>query len=389
MSVMAAGSFIAHKLRFKERLSAGAIAISFFIMIVAVAISAGFREEIRSGVSDVSGDILLSASGFSYYGEDESISENQSYLPEIMAYPGVEEIKPAVYRAGIVRNGQDIAGVVFKGVESSDSTLHARVPDHLATQLGLRKGDRMLSYFIGSKVKMRNFTVEEVYDSLLDTDDAQIVYVPISDMQRLNDWDENEVSSLEITLDKRHNTREGIREATAAIGSICSLSAGPDDDIPIAQASTERFSTLFDWLDLIDFNVSAILILMTIVAGFNMISGLLIMLLRNTSTIGTLKAMGMTSRGIAGVFLRVSARIVLKGLLVGNAAALLFCLIQGTTHLIRLNPANYFVSFVPVSVNVPGVILADILAFAAIMLLLALPSVFISKVDPAQTMRSE
>lgn len=386
---MTAESFIAHKLRFKEKLSAGAIAISFFIMILAVAISAGFREEIRSGVSSVSGDILLSGSGFSYYGEDGAISQDLSCLPEIQAYPGVADVKPAVYRAGIVRNGQDIAGVVFKGVESSDSTLHARVPEHLAKQLGLKEGDKMLSYFIGSKVKMRNFIVEEVYDSLLDTDDAQIVYVPIRDMQRLNDWSESEVSTLEITLDKRHSSREDIREATAAIGSICTLNATEEDDIPIAQAATERFSNLFDWLDLIDFNVSAILILMTIVAGFNMISGLLIMLLRNTSTIGTLKAMGMTSKGIAGVFLRVSARIVLKGLLVGNAAALLFCLIQGTTHLVRLNPANYFVSFVPVSVNVPGVILADILAFAAIMLLLALPSIFISKVDPAQTMRSE
>lgn len=386
---MQAESFIAHKLRFKEKLSAGAIAISFFIMIVAVAISAGFREEIRAGVSSVSGDVLLSGAGFSYYGEDGSISKDQSYLPEIEAYPGVAAIRPAVYRAGIIRNGQDIAGAVFKGVESNDSTLHVRVPEQLARQLGLKEGDRMLSYFVGSKVKMRNFTVEEIYDGLLDTEDAQIVYVPIQDMQRLNDWDESQVSALEVTLDRRHCTREGIREATAGIGTICALSAAEDDDVTIAQASTDRFATLFDWLDLIDFNVTAILILMTIVAGFNMISGLLIMLLRNTSTIGTLKAMGMTSMGIAGVFLRVSARIVLKGLLAGNAAALLFCLIQGTTQLIKLNPANYFVSFVPVSVNVPGVVLADILAFAAIMILLALPSLFISKVDPAQTMRSE
>lgn len=386
---MQAESFIAHKLRFKEKLSAGAIAISFFIMIVAVAISAGFRQEIRAGVSSINGDVMLTASGFNGYGEASHISMQQSYLPEIETVPGVKEIKPAVYRAGIVRNGQNIAGVMFKGIESTDSTLHVRVPEALAGKLGLKQGDKMLTYFIGEKVKMRNFIVSEIYDSLLDTEDALIVYAPLHDMQRLNDWDSTMVSSLEVTLDGRHSSRESVREATAVIGSISTMGATDDDDIPIAQATPDRFSQLFDWLDLIDFNVSAILILMTIVAGFNMISGLLIMLLRNTSTIGTLKALGMSSRGVAGVFLRVSARIVMRGLIIGNVAALLFCLLQGTTHLIKLNPANYFVSFVPVSVNVPSVLIADIVAFAAIMLLLLLPSLFISKIDPAQTMRSE
>lgn len=387
--MMPAESFIAKKLRFKEKLSAGAIAISFFIMIVAVAISAGFRQEIRSGISAISGDVTLTELGMGNYGEDCSISAQQSYLPQIEDYPGVSEVRPAVYRAGIVRNGQNIAGVMFKGVESTDSTLHVKVPERLAVKLGLKQGDKMTSYFIGEKVKLRNFIVSEIYDSLLDTDDALIVYAPISDMQRLNDWDSTRVSALEVTLDSRHSSRDAVRVATAGIGSLSALSASDDDDIPIAQATTERFSQLFDWLDLIDFNVTAILILMTIVAGFNMISGLLIMLLRNTSTIGTLKALGMSSRGVSGVFLRVSARIVLRGLIIGNAAALLFCLIQGTTHLIKLNPTNYFVSFVPVSVDVPAVLVADIVAFVAIMLLLLLPCLFISKIDPAQTMRSE
>ena len=157
----------------------------------------------------------------------------------------------------------------------------------------------------------------------------------------------------------------------------------------VATAAVDRYSTLFDWLNLIDFNVGAILILMTIVAGFNMISGLLILLFRNISTIGTLKALGMTDKGIAGVFLRVSSRIVLIGMAAGNALALLFCLIQGSTHLIRLNPENYFVSFVPVKVDLLSVLAADAAASAAIMLLLLIPSMFISKVDPSETVKSE
>ena len=156
-----------------------------------------------------------------------------------------------------------------------------------------------------------------------------------------------------------------------------------------ATSSMDRYPQLFDWLDLIDYNVYAILALMTMVAGFNMISGLLILLFRNISTIGTLKSLGMTDRSIAGVFLRVSARLTGIGMLAGNAAALLFCLVQGSTRLIRLNPENYFVSFVPVDVNLPMILLADAVAFAVIMLLLLIPSLLISKVDPSVTVKTE
>ncbi len=118
-----------------------------------------------------------------------------------------------------------------------------------------------------------------------------------------------------------------------------------------------------------------------------MISGLLILLFRHISTIGTLKALGMANKQIAGVFLRVAARIVLAGMVIGNGAALLFCLLQDSTHLIRLNPENYFVSFVPVHIDPALVALVDVLAFAVIMLLLLIPTLFISKVDPAKTVR--
>ena len=165
--------------------------------------------------------------------------------------------------------------------------------------------------------------------------------------------------------------------------------AGKEEEPLRAVAATERFPQLFDWLDLIDFNVYAILLLMTVVAGFNMISGLLILLFRHVSTIGTLKTLGMGNRAVAGVFLRVGARTAAIGMAAGNVLALLFCLIQGTTHWIQLNPENYFVSFVPVHVNLPGILLADLAAFAGILLLLLIPTLFISKVDPAKTVKAE
>jgi lipoprotein-releasing system permease protein len=126
---------------------------------------------------------------------------------------------------------------------------------------------------------------------------------------------------------------------------------------------------------------------MIIVAGFNMISGLLIMLFEHISTIGLLKSLGMTDRSIAKVFLSSSAVVVLKGMVIGNVLALLFCMVQGTTHLLKLDPENYYVSYVPVNVDLSSVLIADVVSFAAIMLLLLIPCLFISKVDPSQTVR--
>ena len=148
-----------------------------------------------------------------------------------------------------------------------------------------------------------------------------------------------------------------------------------------------RYPQLFDWLDLIDFNVLFVLVLMIIVAGFNMISGLLITLFENISTIGVFKAMGMTDKSISRIFLTSSAALVLKGMVWGNAAALLFCVLQDKLHLLKLDPTNYFLSFVPVDVNLITIATVDIISFAVIMLLLLVPCSFISKVDPADTVR--
>ena len=169
-------------------------------------------------------------------------------------------------------------------------------------------------------------------------------------------------------------------------GRAYSLAEGDDDPV-VAVASCDRYYNLFDWLDLLDMNVLTILLLMILVAGFNMVSGLLILLFRNISTIGTLKALGMGDRGVAGVFLRVAAKGVLAGMAAGNVLAIALGLLQQCTHFISLNPDNYFLSFVPVSIDLPQILVVDAIAFAAIMLLLLLPSLFIAKVDPADTVR--
>ena len=388
---MNAAAFISRKLRFKGKTAMVSIAVSFLVMILAVSISSGFRKELRDNVSAISGDIQITSSSLNYVSEDSPISSMPPSLDAIRAVNGVESIEPAVYRAGIVKKDDNIHGVLFKGVSASDSTssLQVSIPSKLSDLLGLKEGDDLIAYFVGERVKMRKFKVASIYRSLVEADDNLLVYASLSDLQRLNSWEQDEVSALEITLADHFRSRSRISMKTDEIGTLALLMADAEDDDLIATPITDKYSRIFDWLDLIDLNVMVILILMTVVAGFNMISGLLILLFQNISTIGILKSMGMTDRFISELFLRVSSNLVLKGMAIGNILALLFCALQSSTHFIRLNPENYFISFVPVSVNVPMILLADLLAYVGIMLLLLLPTLFISKVDPAQTVRAQ
>lgn len=385
---MDASFFIAGRLRFKGNIAMICIAVSFLVMIIAVSVSSGFRHAIRSGLSDISGDIRITPPTLSVLDESLPIEADAAYRPYIEEVEGVSEIRPVVYKAGIVKSGDNIQGVLFKGMENDDTvSLAVSVPKRLAEIAGLQTGDRMLTYFVGESVKARQFTVTSVYDALVEADDKLVVYADISDLQRVNGWNASEVSCLEILLEDDMRNESDIESANDRIGTLINAYSSDDEESVIASSSVSSYPQLFDWLSLIDFNVLLILILMTIVAGFNMISGLLIMLFENISTIGLLKSLGMTDRAISKVFLSSSAILVAKGMLAGNALAILFCIIQDTTKVLRLNPENYFVSFVPVKLDFGVILTADVLAFVLIMLLLLIPCLFISKVDPADTVR--
>ena len=385
---MDASLFIASKLRFKGKVAMICIAVSYLVMIIAVSISSGFRHELRSSLSEISGDVLLSSPDLNVMGEDRPLDLSDPALAYVESSELVSEMLPVVWRAGIVRHEGNMHGVVVKGVpsESSDSvSLGVSIPRALAQSAGLRPGDKMLTYFIGEQLKARQFNVISVYDPLVQTDDRHVVYASLADMQRLNGWDAGQVSAVEVHLAEGLDDEDDITSAAAEISFMIGVSQ-EDPDI-VAVSSVSRYPQLFNWLSLIDFNVGIILLLMTIVAGFNMISGLLILLFENTSTIGILKSLGMNHRAISKVFLVASARLVGMGMLAGNVLALLFCLIQGTTHLLKLDPENYYVSFVPVNMDLGMILLADVVSFIVIMVLLLIPCIFISKVDPARTVR--
>lgn len=380
--------FIASRLRYKRRIVTISIAISYIIMIVAVAVSSGFRSQVRDALSQMGGDVQLCPANQNFLDEAQPINSNPPYMEQLKQIKSVESVSPAVYRAGIMKVEENIYGVIFKGVESEDtSSLAVSIPRSLAQTANLNEGDKALTYFVGEKVKARNFKVVSIYDPIVETDGTMIVYANIDDLRRLNGWGEDEASMLEINLKSQYRDEQQIEEATQKIGFVAySYSDGDGSDV-FASSVSSRYPQLFDWLNLLDFNVLFVLVLMMIVAGFNMISGLLITLFENISTIGVFKAMGMTDKSISKVFLSSSAALVLKGMLIGNAVALLFCLIQGQYHILKLDPKNYFVSFVPVDLDIFTVLTVDAVSFVVIMLLLLIPCAFISKVDPADTVR--
>ena len=392
---MDASLFISRRLRFKGKVAMVSIAISFLVMIIAVAVSSGFRNEIRDGISSVSGDIQILPLNMNLLDSAVPVEADASYVGHLLQMDGVSEVVPVIYRAGIVRHGEDIHGVLVKGVpdgmlpfDRPDSvSLAVSIPSRLAELADLGVGDRMLTYFVGDKVRARQFSVVSVYDSILETDGRLVVYASLADLQRLNGWNDAQVSAMEVMLDKDSRSDARIRELTEETGTLLYAYTAEDETTVVASSCVSRYPQIFDWLNLLDFNVLFILLLMTIVAGFNMISGLLIMLFENISTIGLLKTLGMTDRAIAKVFLSSSAVLMAKGMAIGNALAIIFCVVQSSTHILKLNPENYFVSYVPVHLD-PGLILtADLISFAAILLLLLIPCLFISRVDPADTVR--
>ena len=387
---MDASGFISGKLKFQGNIAVISITVSFLIIIIAVAVSSGFRHAIRDGVAAVMGDVQITSIGSSSFGDSNSIPSELPSHDKILAIPGVASSSPVAFGAGIVKNEDIIHGIILKGSSDyNDSSMTVSIPRRLSEITGLKEGDPMVTYFVGEKMKVRKFTVASIYEDLVAFDDNLIVNASLQDVQRVNGWTPSEASLHEVRLLPQARGESLSREISDRIGATLMLSEDEDEQSLMTTTSANRYPQLFDWLRLLDFNVVFILILMIIVAGFNMISGLLIMLFRNISTIGTLKTLGMTDRSIGKVFLRVSSGVVLKGMLLGNGLGLLFCLVQSLTHFIKLDPASYFVSYVPVHVNIPLILGADVFAYFAIMLLLLIPTLFIARVDPSQTVKMD
>ncbi len=381
------------------------VALSMVVMIVAIAVVAGFKGEIRDRATGFMGSVMLVQPGQGPINELYPFSENLSYRQRLAAEPGVRGVSGVAWRSGLIKTDENIDGLYFKGVDSlydftffkaclvegSLPDYHGRISNDvllsrtICDKLGFAAGDDVVVYFIGDEVKVRKFRLCGIYDAQLEEIDTKMAVLDRRQVQRLNGWASDEVSSMEIRIDPDAD----IARMSDRVEEVI-FTAFDDGDTALFVTNVKKlYGHLFDWLALIDLNVWMILALMVVVAGFNMISALLIILFEQISTIGLLKALGMTSREVGRVFLLRAGQLVGKGMLWGNIAGIALCLIQKYTHVLRLDPANYFVSFVPIRLQAGPLILLNVAAAVLLMAIVSLSTRFISRISPDRTMRVE
>lgn len=381
------------------------VCVSVAVMIIAISVVAGFKSEIRGRVAGFMGSVMLVQPGQSPINEHYPFTETASYVDSIRSVPGVTSVSGVAWRSGLIKTVDNIDGLYFKGVDSlydfsffEDCLVEGSVPTYrgrisndvmlsrmTAAKLGFSVGDDVTVYFAGDEMKVRRFKLCGIFDAGFEEIDTRMAVADRRQVQRLNGWTADQVSTMEIrTVRDADLDRIG-----SAVEEVMLEVAEPDDPMLFVTDVRRLYSHLFDWLNLLDFNVLMVLVLMILVAGFNMISAILILLFEQISTIGLLKSLGMTSREVSRVFLLRAGRIVGKGMLWGNVVGIGICLIQRYTHVMKLDPANYFVSFVPIRLDFVSILLLDIVAALLILAIVSLSSLFIARVSPDKTMRVE
>lgn len=391
--------------RLSNKIAAISVAVSIAVMIVSIAVLRGFSNEIREKSSGFSGDMTLSTLGVDIMNEQYPVPGDLAVIPHLDSLDFIRQIQKVSYRSGLIKTDDQIQGVVFKGVDSlynldffgkhlyagelpkygngySEDIL---ISKRLADLLGYAVGDKLLAYFIGEEVKVRKFNISGIYDAQLEEVDKVLVVADIKHISRLNGWQDGEVSGFEILLDG-NASKSALERVEEEISTLVDQYAQDGDDAISLTSLREKYFILFDWLHLLDINVFIILALMIAVAGVNMVSGILIVLFENISKIGLLKALGMRNADISKVFLIQAASIVGKGLVWGNAIAGALCYLEWKYKFIALDPANYFVKYVPVNINLTTVLGVNVAAFVIIMAILLIPCHFIYRVSPAKTL---
>jgi lipoprotein-releasing system permease protein len=380
------------------------IAIGLAVMIMAVSIVTGFKQEIRNKVIGFGSHIQIINfdSNISY--ETTPISIHQDFLPQIENIPDVRHIQPFATKAGIISTREDIQGVILKGIDNSfdwsffeqnmvaGSRLELPsdgisnevvVSRSIASLLRLNVGDNFAMYFVQDPPRARRLTVAGIYDTGLEELDKLFVLGDLRHIQRLNNWDEDQVSGFEILLTGYDNLERVTAEVDDIAGHVFTRDMARLRVVSIG----DRYPQFFDWLELLDMNVWVILSLMVIVAGFNMVSGLLILILERTSMIGILKAMGLENARLRKIFLYQSAFLIARGLLWGNIAGIGIGLLQKYTGAIKLDQASYFISTVPVNLDLFHILMLNAGTMIITVAMLVIPSYITGRISPEKTIR--
>jgi len=382
------------------------ISLGLAVMIVAASVVTGFKNEISRKVVGFASHIQILNFDSNISFETQPISSQQDFVKDLKSDPDIRDVQVFATKAGIIKTKSDIQGVVLKGVgadynwdfledylqEGSVPRFHDSVPNdsiliskYLATLLKLELNEDFLMYFIQDPPRIRRFTITGIFETSLEEFDKTFVFGDLRHIQNLNDWSEDQVSGLEVNIHDFSKLDEGTYKVMNSVGF-----GFEDDGSKLKVVNIEdKYPQIFDWLNLQDMNVMIILILMLVVAGFNMVSGLLILILDRTNMIGTLKALGSRNLSIRKIFLYQSLFMIAKGLIWGNIIGIGICLIQQYFGIIELDQSSYYLATVPINLNLLSIAGLNLGTALVIILMLIVPSMIISRISPALAIRFE
>lgn len=408
--------FIAKRIHFRQdrknvsrpavRIAILGIAIGLAVMLIAVNVVMGFKQEIRNKTIGFGGHVQISNFDSNNSYEMMPVTMSDSLSKVLSSIPGVKKLQPFCTKPGIIKTKELFQGVVLKGTSKDfdwnffqsnllegdilhyypDSlTNDAIISKDMANMFKLKLGDQFFSYFIQDNIRARKFTITGIYSTNFAEYDKLFMLTDIRHIQQLNNWNDNQFSGFEILIDdfdNLNNIRDEVYFKTAGVQL-------PDSSAYYVQSIREMNPQIFEWLDLLDINVWVILFLMLAVAGFNMISGLLILILERTSMIGILKSMGATNWSVRKIFLYHSLFLIGKGMIWGNIIGISICAIQYYFKIIPLDAVNYYTDSVPVLFNWSIIAILNAGTLIASLLMMIGPSFLITKILPATIIRYE
>ena len=380
------------------RVAVGGIAVGLAVMILTLAVMNGFQQEIRRKVIGFGSHIQIMGFDTNESFETDSLNRNQPSVEVIKIIPGVRHVQVFATKAGIIKSGNQLMGVVLKGVDkdfdwsffqqnlkegnifnlpdtTSDQVLVSR---YIADKMGLEVGKKFRMFFLrGNETRQRAFKVSGIYETgLTDGFDDRYLICDIRQVQKLNNWDRETVAGFEVLVDDY----ESLDAATEEVNNTIDIHLN-------AQSIKELTPQIFSWLDVLDVNALIIIVLMLFVSMINMISALIILILDRTNVIGTLKALGATDRSVIRIFLLHAGRLILLGLLIGNALGLGLCFLQEQTGLVELDEASYYVKTVPIGINWWHVLLLNVATLVLCQLALLFPALIVTRISPVKAIR--
>jgi len=383
------------------KIAISAIAIGMVMMIVSVATGIGLQQKIREKISAFNGHISISN-----YDSNQSevtlvpISKKQNFYPKFNTVEGIKHIQAIASKAGIIRTENAFEGIVFKGVGSDykwdnikEYLVEGKLPDFskklnedvvlsqfLANRLKLKVGDAFNTFFMkegqNKLPNIRRFKIVGIFNSGFQEFDATYVLGDIRHMQRINKWKADQVGAFEVFVDDFDNIKSVGEEVYQQTGSTLDT-----------KTIIEKYNYIFEWLQLFDFNIIVILIVMILVATINMVVALLVLILERTQMIGILKALGANNWSIRKIFLYNASYLIVRGLFWGNLIGIAILLLQKYFGIVKLNPENYYVDQAPVYLNWGYILLLNGLTISVCFLVLLIPSYIITKISPVKAIR--